>query len=949
MRNLKRALSLAVSTVMLIGMMAVGTSAASYADVTSAHNEEAIEVAQAISVMVGDENGNFNPDKNVTRAEMAVVMANLLDLKVQDFVGASIPFTDVPEWAHAYVAACYADGITGGISATQYGSNNSITAVQAALMMMKALGYFQYAKDFGTDWQVATIKQASNIGLYDGIDSARNAAMTRNEVAQLALNTLKTTMVESDGSSTDITLPGDITISTGGTKYVDVTSTSAYARAFGDKAVEGSKYTVELGEKLFDGDLKLNPSATDDFGAPSNRWTYKAKEIGSYAADADVTYTAEVKSKDLYSDLGLGSTTKADVVVDGAAAGTFTIQKGSSTTFDKSGNGVLVNAYLDDNENVTLVVINTYVGKISKVTPAKDGDAAYVTVDGLNYETEGYAKDDVVIYTKANGDIQSMQLAEVIEGVEVSRVNGTSSFVADGTTYKFNKNITFSSDVKVDSILDLYVDANGYVVKVDVSKASSDYAYVIDTGADEGRYSDDANYYAKLLLADGTQVEADVDKDCLSGSNFSGKKGSLSDMKGDIVEYTKDSKDVYTLKVVSTGEHGTTGTGQNVEINKGESGMKLNSGTNNYYANSKTIFLVQSGEGSKATYTAYVGYANVPDMKDSSGNFAVYCKTGTVATMVFISGVSTSSDDIVYVLASKSGTKVNDTDAGVYYEYKAVVNGEITTVKMDETIKDSYPDGSGVKTDVLFGSIYYADTEYDILDASACTVYSSKSQDPDDYAMSGKITAEPEDDIIGISGENYAVSSDVEYYAVTAGDKIEAGSEGDLVKDKTTVTAIVKNGEIVTIFYGATVKTNDPVTDKISGDVTATQVVNSNELKTMANGAYVLSKKPTDIASDLGGEAKDNLFFKFITSKENEKVALKIVDNTGKTMYYEEAEPFSVIGGHFFYVQVIGSGINNTTKDYPMSDKALDTGSYDWSVVSSTTGETLASGSFSIG
>ena len=43
----------------------------------------------------------------------------------------------------------------------------------------------------------------------------------------------------------------------------------------------------------------------------------------------------------------------------------------------------------------------------------------YVTVDGLNYETEGYAKDDVVIYTKANGDIQSMQLAEVIEAPNI--------------------------------------------------------------------------------------------------------------------------------------------------------------------------------------------------------------------------------------------------------------------------------------------------------------------------------------------------------------------------------------------------------------------------------------------------------------------------------------------------------------------------------------------------
>ena len=41
MRNLKRALSLALSAAMLVGMMIVGTGA-SYADVTSEHNTEAI-------------------------------------------------------------------------------------------------------------------------------------------------------------------------------------------------------------------------------------------------------------------------------------------------------------------------------------------------------------------------------------------------------------------------------------------------------------------------------------------------------------------------------------------------------------------------------------------------------------------------------------------------------------------------------------------------------------------------------------------------------------------------------------------------------------------------------------------------------------------------------------------------------------------------------------------
>ena len=60
--------------------------------------------------------------------------------------------------------------------------------------------------------------------------------------------------------------------------------------------------------------------------------------------------------------------------------------------------------------------------------------------------------------------------------------------------------------------------------------------------------------------------------------------------------------------------------------------------TKTVYANSKTVFLVQTGTGSKATYKSYTGYANVPDLKDNSGNFVYYCKSGsTVATMVFIS------------------------------------------------------------------------------------------------------------------------------------------------------------------------------------------------------------------------------------------------------------------------------------------------------------------------
>ena len=341
-----------------------------------------------------------------------------------------------------------------------------------------------------------------------------------------------------------------------------------------------------------------------------------------------------------------------------------------------------------------------------------------------------------------------------------------------------------------------------------------------------------------------------------------------------------------------------------VEINKGESAMTLNSKT--VYANSKTVFLVQTGTGSKATYKSYTGYATCPT-EGRQRQLCYYCKSGsTVATMVFISDVSASSDDIVYVLSSKEGTKVKDSD-NTYYEYKAVVNGEITTVKMDEELKDSYPSGNVLKTDILLNVIAYADAENEILDASACEEYSKVTTD-DTYQLPGVVKAEAEDGIIDLGGKSYAVSDDVEVYAVTKGKKIETGSLSDVEKGM-TVTAIVKNGEIVTIFYGSTTSSGNDKAEIAGSGVNTATVVNASDLSSEANGAYVLTKMPEDKKDDIGGEITDNMFFTFrITDKDAQDVALSIKNSKGNLMYKEDAKGVTT-GFHYFYVQVIGEGI----------------------------------------
>ena len=104
---------------------------------------------------------------------------------------------------------------------------------------------------------------------------------------------------------------------------------------------------------------------------------------------------------------------------------------------------------MDSDDNVTLVVINTYVGEVSKVVDAdsvKKDEEPYIEIAGLTgnggkFETNAsFDEDDVVLYTVADGDIQTVTMAKKIEDQEVTSKTGDTKFVADGETYKYNKN-----------------------------------------------------------------------------------------------------------------------------------------------------------------------------------------------------------------------------------------------------------------------------------------------------------------------------------------------------------------------------------------------------------------------------------------------------------------------------------------------------------------------------
>ena len=543
MRNLKRALSLAVASVMLVGMMVVGTGA-SYADVTSEENQEAIEVLQAVGIMTGDDEGNFNPDQNVTRNEMAVIMCNLMDYTVSSYAGTA-PFTDVPSWAEPYVAACWTHSITGGTSATTYGGDESVTTSQAALMLMKALGYFQYQSDFGSDWQVATVSKGSQIGIFDDIDTAAAEALTRNDVAQMVLNALEADMVVATGDG-GTTITGDgFQITTGSATYEERTSSdSNYGRIDDERSTNNNRYIIQLGEDLYDGDLRKNGS-TDDFGRPSTRWTYNNSEIGTYADGADAvavmdedghTVAEAVTDADYlnYNDRDVLS--DAVVWFNGYNMGEYADLDSNSTLI---GAGDILQAYEDEDGDVDTIVIARYIA--AEIDEIDDDLSSTYTRRGASYAVnltnvdsasipagpfyDAYDSDSdmvmkgfnantytegtvlaVAFQSNGSGDYENVVLDSYVAGQLTTTISSYTDdyVVADGDRYYYAEEIDGVTPGSVtyndEDDYEIYTTSEGYAIAIVGAglAALDDVYYVTGVYGTSSNYGG-TNYYVQAV------------------------------------------------------------------------------------------------------------------------------------------------------------------------------------------------------------------------------------------------------------------------------------------------------------------------------------------------------------------------------------------------------------------------------------------------------------------
>ena len=332
MRNLKRTLSLALASVMLVGMMSVGASAVNASDFTDADeivNKDAVSTMTALGIINGKEDGSyFDPTGNVTRAEMAKMIATVLNQGADVdglYVGMNTGLTDVKgHWAESYINYCYSLGIIAGRGNGKFDPAATVTGNEAAKMLLVAAGYDAQLEGLtGADWAIKTASLASTLGIFDNLSVATSDPLTRDNAALLIYNALDIEMIQ---------------------KYEN-----GYAIAFTDhRTLLSAKYGVYKIEGVVVSNEEAALNNTDsDFASAKGKTTMENVKV--YASTTSNTTTGEYE--EVKGQVVFNVSTTADML-----GKTVTMYAKKTTVLS---NSTVLGVYLDDASNVVKTTADT--------------------------------------------------------------------------------------------------------------------------------------------------------------------------------------------------------------------------------------------------------------------------------------------------------------------------------------------------------------------------------------------------------------------------------------------------------------------------------------------------------------------------------------------------------------------------------------------------------------
>ena len=407
MRNLKRTLSLALASVMLVGMMSVGASAVNASDFTDADeivNKDAVSTMTALGIINGKEDGSyFDPTGTVTRAEMAKMLCVAINGGVDPVLGVkdTPTFTDIKgHWAESYIEYCAANGIIAGRGNNKFDPTGTVSATEAAKMLLGVLGYNAEKSGLvGNDWAINTNVLANQNGLYKKLSNLNaNTLLTRDNAAQMIYNALDADMVELNAAGNYTTSQYSYT----GTESVVTGTERVWVLTIKENNCtdSGIKAAVDaLSGSVYNSRSDADETVKEVAGAEFNKVKYalEQKTQNVYGENTVTKYADETMGHKYLSLITDGDAVLTDVEKD--SKGTYTLYmngittKGQYTKVEGDYSNLIgqkVEVLYKDRENVYGVYASTDSSLIVESTAGKVGTLSNneVKIDGTTYKVD---------------------------------------------------------------------------------------------------------------------------------------------------------------------------------------------------------------------------------------------------------------------------------------------------------------------------------------------------------------------------------------------------------------------------------------------------------------------------------------------------------------------------------------------------------------------------------
>ena len=163
-------------------------------DIVGTKYENAVDLLVGLGIVTGDDDGNFYPDREVTRAEATAMVLRLIGMPSADTAnGASQIYLDVPvgQWYTSYINTATKVGFIAGDGDGYFRPEDPVTYDEYIKMIISGIGYDEIAKSKG-GYPSGYVQLANEIGVLDNETFMSGTNITRGATAMYAYNAMFT-------------------------------------------------------------------------------------------------------------------------------------------------------------------------------------------------------------------------------------------------------------------------------------------------------------------------------------------------------------------------------------------------------------------------------------------------------------------------------------------------------------------------------------------------------------------------------------------------------------------------------------------------------------------------------------------------------------------------------------------------------------------------------------